>query len=185
MFFCPKCDNTFDISQSTSQRGGGKNLGSLIEKIVEGQTVGADDLKDITIKKLVDSSDYKKLSLSDKEKVYNFVSDKVGDKSKVLAKDKFKISTEAYFSCTNCGYSKKMEEGTKIFSRTDDVTSVDVDTDYKGMADSDILPRTRNYNCANSKCPSHKDPMKREAVFFRKSGSYKLVYICRTCKTVF
>ena len=47
------------------------------------------------------------------------------------------------------------------------------------------MPRTRRYVCINPECESHKDPTKREAVFFTMNNTYKKRYVCVTCKASF
>ena len=89
------------------------------------------------------------------------------------------------FICSNCGYSKVIDPRTLLFSRTSkNVAESYVANDVVNMAFSDIIFRTRKYICSNDKCESHKDPEKREAIFFRMNNSYKVKYICDTCKTV-
>ena len=92
----------------------------------------------------------------------------------------------ALFECTNCGFSKKIEPGTKIFSRiSSDVSKDYTSNTYNELLNSDILPRTRKYNCPNKECRTYTDPTIKEAIFQRRNNSYKLVYVCTVCKTVF
>ena len=90
------------------------------------------------------------------------------------------------FICTNCGYSKPIEPGTNLYTRlSDDQVQLYSSNDYSNIVHNDTLPRTRNYTCPNKNCSTHKSPGTREAVFFRKSNTYKVVYICTVCETSF
>ena len=51
------------------------------------------------------------------------------------------------------------------------------------MRNSDILYHTREYTCPNKECISHKDPVQREAKFFRQNKTYRSIYICCACGT--
>jgi hypothetical protein len=56
---------------------------------------------------------------------------------------------------------------------------------YKDMVYDMTLPHTRNYVCPNKLCKSHSDHQFREAVWFKPNrGSYSVVYICKACQSV-
>ena len=189
MFYCPNCNNTYDIARTSTQIGGdfglsttdsemlegGANLQNLFDKILKDQVISLDDVKGIDMKNMVKSMEYKKLTKHEKEKIYNKIQDILPkDKKKIIENKPHEVGDEnlAFFVCSNCGYSIKIKEGTKIFSRTSDNLSQSYATgDYSDMLNSNILPRTRKYVCQNDKCESHKNPVKREAVFFRKNNS--------------
>jgi hypothetical protein len=213
MFYCPNCNNSFDISKSASGTHGGAyadtsaetesaeqsikdlssqeqeggDLTSLINNIMNNKSLTVEQIGNLSMKKITESSEYKTLSSKQKEKVYNTVSDLTPDLEKKVNKKTDTDSTNlAFFVCTNCGFSKKIDERTKIFSRISNEVSKNYTTnEYKGMIYSDILPRTRKYICPNELCETHKDPTKKEAIFQRRNNSYKLVYVCAVCKTVF
>jgi len=201
MFYCPHCNNTYDIARTSKQTGGnfefssssegleGGSYAGLIDKILKGTHITENDVKTVDIKKLAKSAEYKKLKQDEKEMVYNKIQDSLPEKLKKLIQNKPVETSDdnlAYFVCSNCSYSVKIEEGTRIFSRTsDDVSQTYGTGDYSDMLHSNIVPRTRKYVCPNKKCVSHKDPIKREAIFFRKNNSYEIVYICSACKTSF
>ena len=110
----------------------------------------------------------------DQKKVFKDIVDKTDDQEK------------AFFICNNCGFIKRIEPRTLIFSRTSESISQSYDiNEYNDMLNSKILPRTRKYVCPNSKCISHNDSYQREAVFFRLNNSYKIKYICNACGTDF
>lgn len=210
MYFCPNCNNVFDITKSSSQAGGNissdeseilttssdsfKMIGSgsdsdyenIIKKLVNREEIVENDLIKISLDELIKSTSYKKLNSKQREFVYNHIQDLLPlEKKKIIKEDIGKQSSEkAYFICKNCGYMRPIEESTLIFSRvSSDIAQSYTTSDFKDMAYSDILPRTRKYLCANDKCISHKDPIKREAVYFRLNNSFKVKYICLACGT--
>lgn len=222
MFFCPNCNNAFDITNKKNQKidkkknekedgridkkknkndseehknteialTGGYQYETIIKKILDKQELIFDDIKELKIEELVKHPAYKKLKMKQKEYVYNKIQDILPkNEKKILIDQPIKtLSTEemAYFICNNCGYIKQIEPKTQIFSRTSTMISQSYDiNEYKDMLYSDILPRTRKYICPNEKCESHKDPTKKEAIFFRLNNSYKIKYICTACKTDF
>jgi DNA-directed RNA polymerase subunit M/transcription elongation factor TFIIS len=199
MFFCPNCNNSFDITKLETLNGGADNniqnsveggAKNNYEDIIDAVIKGNDDINNlfdnISIDDFVNSNEYKKLKSNQKELVYNKIQDS-------LPKDKKKISEimeskqnqiNAYFICNNCGYLRKIENGTLVFSRVStDIAQSYATSDMKEMIHSDILPRTRKYSCTNTKCISHTDPSKREAVFFRMNNTFKIKYICLACET--
>lgn len=90
------------------------------------------------------------------------------------------------FSCNNCGNVKKIKPETLILSKTyGDVSQKYVADGDKYMADSKILPHTKNYTCPNKNCVTHKDPNKKDAKMYKVNKTYRLKYICMLCKTVF
>lgn len=91
----------------------------------------------------------------------------------------------AFFICKNCGTSEAIPEKQVIIQRSNEESTYNKTIDYSDMIDAPEVARTRNYICPNSKCESHKNDEKREAVFFRLNNSYKLRYVCVTCKTNF
>jgi hypothetical protein len=201
MFFCPNCNNIFDITKTptqideedktpiSEQEGGQDLIDETINKIINNENVSQSQLEKISINKLLENPTYKKLKSDKKEKVYNVIQDSLNKEKKNIVKnklDKIDKSNLAFFICNNCGYSSNIKEGTKIFSKTnDEISQTYTPDDYSDLIHSDILPRTRKYVCPNVKCKTNEDPSKREAVFFRKNNSYNVVYICTVCKTSF
>jgi RNase P subunit RPR2 len=92
----------------------------------------------------------------------------------------------AQFFCKNCNYTQNIINKTLILSKKSKFLSQSFDTsDYGNMVFSDILPITREYTCPNKECPSHTNPIKKKAKFFRKNNSFVLKYICVSCNTKF
>lgn len=194
MFFCPNCNNTFDITKNISDQRGGSNNSSqvggdkyenIIKDILANNTLSESILSEVNIEDITKNNAYKRLKAKQKEIIYNRIQDLLPvEKKKLLIDKPVKLSDEngAFFICNNCGFTKSMEPKTLIISRASESIAQSYEVgDYKNMMHSDILPITRKYTCPNNECESHTDPYKKEAVFFRLNNSYKIKYLCRAC----
>jgi DNA-directed RNA polymerase subunit M/transcription elongation factor TFIIS len=192
MYFCPNCNNIFDITKNPQEEkaktkvgGASTDYALIIEKILKNQEVLPENVVNLNLNTLIKEVSYKKLKVKEKELVYNKMQELLPENKKLIKEMSDKKNDKAYFICKNCGFLKPINDGTLIFSRvSSDISQTYTSTDkasLKAMANSDILPRTRKYICKNSKCISHKDPTKREACFFRMNNSYKIKYICLAC----
>lgn len=192
MYFCPNCNNIFDVTsnpheeQAKTKVGGRSNdYADVIDMILKEKEVTAENVKNLRLNTLVKEPKYKKLKAKEKELVYNKIQELLPEDKKIIKEKDEHDSNKVYFICKNCGYLKPVEDGTLIFNRvSSEISEAYTSTDrasLEAMASSDILPRTRKYICDNSDCISHKDPSKREAVFFRMNNSYKVKYLCLAC----
>ena len=215
MYFCPNCNNVFDITKGTTQSGGEMVNNSeifsssmeetlidqhliggeshdkyekLISKILKNEKIDSDEIKKISVDDLIKSVSYKKLKNKQREEVYNKIQDLLPNEQKKLMKNEGanQPTEKAYFICNNCGNRQRIKEGTLIFSRvSNDIAQSYSSSDVKDMKHSDILPFTRKYKCPNTKCYSHINPEKKEAIFFRMNNTFKIKHICQLCDTVF
>jgi len=226
MFFCPNCNNVFNITRGTTQLGGelerqkdmfpditttesttdsttesttgnmtptsqegGDDINDIINKILDNEEITTDTIGNIPFDDIIKSITYKKLKGKDKEIVFNKIQDilPVEQKQVIQENQEKKQQFEySYFRCTNCGFLKKIEPRTLIFSKvSSDIAQNYVTSDVSIMKHSDILPRTRKYICPKKDCESHTNPEKREAVFFRMNNTFRVKYICTTCDTNF
>ena len=211
MYFCPDCNNVFDITKGidstpvTAQTGGNNNFTNendlimqhggkdntyeeIIKNIINGENIDGKKINNLSMDDLTNSIVYKKLKHKQKESVYNKLQDLLPNEQKKLYKEEgiSKISEKAYFICNNCGNRKPIEKGTLIFSKvSSDIAQSYSSSDVKDMKYSDILPITRKYICPNKNCDSHTNPQKREAVFFRMNNTFKVKHICLTCDATF
>lgn len=172
MYFCPKCNFILDICNKISNNMI-KEI-NTVEEFIE----------------LIDNNDeidynYKtKFKLNDLEKNKIFL--KLNDKNKKYILNNFnKINNtnNIYFFCNNCNYIEPMENGTILFtSSNNNYNNIHLPHDENIILDS-TLPRTKDFICPNTKCTSNsKKNTNKEAIFFRPDQkSYKLVYICTTC----
>lgn len=190
MFYCPNCNNAFDITRSIENKQIGGNASdelNLIEKILAKKAT-VNDVNKIDIINFTKSAPYKSLVNADKEYVFNKIQELLPNDKKKLMEYKNNVDEQAnnaYFICTNCGHARKIENGTLIFSRkSDNITQSYNIGDYSDLKHSNILPRTRNYICTNDQCESHKNTTKKEAIFFRVGG-YNIKHLCICCETIF
>ena len=187
MFFCPTCKNTFDISKSitinTAAIGGANkiNYNELIDNIID-EKYDENIIKDsdFNLNEITKNENYKKLKKNQKEFIINAIQNILPNSESNLDQDI--VDGIAYFRCNNCSYVEPIPPKTKIYAKT--VSNTIIDTNYKNMIYSNIIPYTRKYTCPNSKCESHTDDTKREAKFFRLNGTYKLKFICMACDTI-
>ncbi len=180
MYFCPKCNYSFDISKAGSKtedkttpeedtRKKLDNVESALKRLKAGKNLN-EYKADFKLEDLESDKIYMKLDEDDKEKL------------KVLFNTTASIGG-IMFKCNNCNYKKKINETIRLYQlNVDSVYSV-----YRSMDDNKLLffnpiyPRTRDYTCKNVNCVSHKDETNKEAVFFREKDSYLTNYVCGVC----
>ena len=171
MYFCPTCNYSFDISKSTNIIDNRKILDNPIEVFKR-------------LKANKDLSNYKILFQKEElteHKIYNKLSDTNKEDLEILFQDNMIGYIE--FKCSNCNYRKSITETIKLYqmnvkSQYNIFRSID---DNKILAMNPIYSRTKDYNCKNIECITHKDPSIKEAVFFREKDTYELNYICTIC----
>ena len=193
MYFCPNCNNIFDITRNPQEEkektkvgGGSKDYTVIIDKILKDEEITPANVINLNLNTLIKEVSYKKLKIKEKELVYNKIQELLPTEKKLINDLSDSKNDKAYFICKNCGFLKPIDEGTLIFSRVSSnisqtYTATD-DASLDAMTNSKILPRTRKYICDNSDCISHTDPTKKEACFFRMNNSYQVKYICLACK---
>jgi hypothetical protein len=92
-----------------------------------------------------------------------------------------KNNFDVYLICNNCNSSYNIAPKTVILkTNLDEVQYKEVNLDYKSQ--DPTLPRTKDYICHNQDCPTHKDLVNKEAVFFREGKGYLTKYVCCVCK---
>lgn len=209
--FCKICDNFMDITNSVSttneiQQDGGNDINNLQDVLTESsdydvsisESVGESNISEDNISTILNGSDtditlsknfninelnknqsFKKLSNEQKTLVINRILEK-NPKHKTNKQTHGSIK-ESYFYCKSCGYYEKIPNKKFIFSRGNENKNESYNYNFLNYKNDDTLPRTKNYNCINSNCPSHKNPNSKLAVFYRHSGSYNIRYICTIC----
>lgn len=93
-------------------------------------------------------------------------------------------SLKGVYICRICGHKSRITPGTIIFMRPSEQIIKTYNSINTNKIYDPTYPVTRNYICPNSDCESHKNPAKREAIFYRISTTYDVQYICKTCTTV-
>lgn len=198
MFYCPNCNNIYDIAKSIQNispqnplAGGAVSdtpdaissttntvdeIQLIIDYISKNNAIKLEDLKGYAVSDILQSDQYKKMQ----PKLKNNVAAKLNQ----LDKPKDNTTQNAYFICKNCGNHEVMKPNTLITRKNygDTAVSDEVDEDHhKDMAAVKCIPVTRNYVCNNAKCESHKNYTKRRAKFYRIQGSFIVRYVCLTC----
>jgi hypothetical protein len=135
-----------------------------------------------------------KLTDNKKTLIINRVNDKISKlKTKLKPPSKSKLNSqqldqnttkdiykkESYFYCKSCGYSTTIPSETLIFSRGNTNKYYTKNQDYYN--DVSVYPRTKNYNCINKNCKTHKEPSIKNAVIHRVPGEYVINYKCNIC----
>jgi hypothetical protein len=190
MSFCKICSNLYNIGKALDsavlQKGGKLSEDAIIQNILDGQIINPSILQELKLDKLVKNTIYAKLSQVDKEYVYNLIAHTHEQPLEEKGKDTKEISDNntVYYYCQKCGFSEKLQPQTLIFSNITDNTLRNVINDnYTNLKYDNTLPRTRNYNCHNKKCETHKNKKIKEAVFYRQYNSYITSYVCTVCNT--
>jgi len=174
MYFCPKCNYSFDIGKSTGVDVNDKKqvLKKVNEaiKIYEEENILDNYKAEFKKDELEKNSKYKKLSQENKEKF------------DVL----FQLPpiTGAQFKCNNCSFTKEITETILLYELdlSDKYERIRTIEDNQLICNNPMLPRTRDYICKNNLCPTIlDDKVINESVFFREKDSYKNIYICTIC----
>jgi hypothetical protein len=178
---------TTDSSTSSNylQKGGVKNeLTELFNNIITKKEVTYNDIKKYDLKEIVKKPEYKNFSSKNKEYIYNKFKELM-PKNKNTKSKKYEDDNPAFFICSNCNFTKKINDGRIIYSKTYGITKKTSTINMTDMIYDDTLPRTRKYICPNTNCESHTNANIKEAVFYRDTDSYKINFICIACKSSF
>jgi hypothetical protein len=200
--FCPNCNNVLDISKTTLKNSKMSapiiaetpstvsdvdetesdkkiekdNISDIIHNILNEIMVDEKIIQIYNMDEFLKHSEYLKLDKKQKSIIQNKLSMYFG---------KIDDSINAYYVCSNCTYSKAIDSGSIIMSKTGVGNSIESYINYdklKNKIYNKVLPITKNFICINDKCESHKDPKKREAVFYRIGKSLQAWYTCKSCQ---
>ena len=96
--------------------------------------------------------------------------------------DENNLNNESYFYCKNCGYYEKIIPKTLIFSKNNNTNTNNkkYNLNYLNYKYDNTLPFTKNYNCNNSNCSTHKNIELKNATLYKKSN-YVVTTICNVC----
>jgi hypothetical protein len=206
--YCKICNNIMDITNNVSY-GNTENIsGGAINDIISSDDIdlessetsssGITSLTDNNIYDILNGSDFsikiKNFNIDDLNKLSSF--NKLNNNQKTLIINRIlenipknlKINKvdnhkDSYFYCKSCGYNEIIPDKMFIFSRGDEKKDNLNYFRIKEYTKDPILPYTKNYNCINIECETHKDFNKKLAVFFRENLSYNTKYICTICDT--
>ncbi|ARF08923.1 DNA-dependent RNA polymerase subunit Rpb9 [Catovirus CTV1] len=202
MFYCPNCNNIYDITKNLpnipNMTGGQVSdtpetvssittdtdvINVLVNKILSNETVNKNDLKGVTIDSVTKSPSYKKLQAKSKELVHNKLNDLLNNENNEPKSSP--ASSNAFFICKNCGNHEPIKPNTliarKLYGENNEIEFEDTNK-FKEMAHVKCIPLTRHYICPNKNCQSHTDFSLRAARFYRVTGSFRVRYVCTACE---
>ena len=174
MYFCPKCSYTFDITKKDSNitvESNLKEISSVNEllKLIKTES----NLKEykVTFDKKELNSNKRYLKLPDKEK------------NKIKELFTSTNSVGIIFKCLNCNNTSNISETIRLFEYNlgSEKKKISSNDENKLLCRNPIYPRTKDYKCKNINCITHKDDKLKEAIYFKKSNTYNVTYICCTC----
>ena len=168
----------YDVSVSESI-GGASISDNNVSDILNGSDIDF-NMKNFNINDLNKNPAFTKLSNNQKTLVVNRILEKI-PKNKSSKPTDSVVNKESYFYCKSCGYNEKIPNKQFIFSRGDEKKDDLYNYRYMNYIHDNTLPRTKNYNCVNKDCTTHKNPSLKMAVFYRQKGTYNVRYICTIC----
>lgn len=174
MYFCPNCSYLFDIAKSSN-------------------IVKQDDTR-LIIDKISDAlslfeegknfSNYK-ATFTKEEINKNKKFQKIKDDEKIKFNQLFEelTSSGAEFRCNNCNFSKQITETTLLYQLNMDEKVVKTTSleENELICKDPTLPHTHDYTCKNTSCVTHKEPKRKDAIFYKDNMSYRVNYICTLC----
>jgi len=171
MFLCPKCDYVYDI-QKNKKIGEEKIKVNKINNIFKLLDKNLDAYK-LTFppSKLKKSKKFQKLEKNIQTKILN------------MYNNKKKVLIGAEFICSNCNNIEPITTSVKLYEiRKDKEIQKKLNKyDLEFYISDPLNPRTKDYNCKNANCITHKNESLKEAIFFKNNDSYKLTYVCTVC----
>jgi uncharacterized Zn finger protein (UPF0148 family) len=209
--FCPNCDNILDITKNPQKKNNNEyiqqieqtpttisdvnsdinedldinteNINSteniikdLLIKIKDGKTVNETEILDYKLEQFVKN----KFFIEQDKKTKSIIQSKL-----ISLIEKIEDYINWYYTCNVCYYYKSIESGALIMTETNTESSntyMNYDK-LKNRKHNKMLGYTRNYICNNTKCVSHKDATKREAVMYRIGNNMQIWYTCRECES--
>jgi len=171
--FCEKCSNLYDISKSNIIKLNDTRI--KIDKISEALSLFEEKGKLVNY-----SAGFTKEEIN-KNKKYQ----KMNDSDKIIFNQIFEelINSNAEFKCYNCNFSKQIVKTTLLYelSMEDVVVNISCLEENELITKDQTLPHTHDYLCKNINCITHKEPNRKDAVFYKENNSYKPNYICTIC----
>lgn len=169
-----------DYDVSITESIGGANINDEnISSILDGSDTDITLSKNFNINELNKNPSFNKLSNEQKTLVINRILEK--NPKQILNKKTSTSTKESYFYCKSCGYNEKIPNKKFVFSRGNENKSEMYNYNFLNLINDNTIPRTKNYNCINPNCSTHKNPETKLAVFYRHLGTYNIRYICTIC----
>ncbi len=175
----------YDVSISESIGGASNISENDISSILDGSDTDITISKNFNINDLNKNSVFNKLSNEHKTLVINRILEKNptphSNSKQKQPKSNMYSTKKSHFYCKSCGYNEKIPNRKFIFSRGDENKNEMFNYNFMNFINDNTLPRTKNYNCINQNCSTHKNPETKMAVFYRHKNSYNIRYICKIC----
>lgn len=202
---CPICDNNMEITNKVFSKN---NFDVTSDSVVSDNDSDISNFQEEDIQEILDNNIhnvkltsknfdmddiyknqyFNKLTDNQKTLVINRIDDKI-NKLKTKAKSSKAASLvitnetvykkNSYFYCKTCGHSSEIPPETLVFSRGC-MSSHEQNSDID-ISSIPIYPITKNYNCINESCKTHKEPHIKEAIIRRVPGEYIIKYKCNIC----
>jgi hypothetical protein len=175
-------DNQSDDLSDDSEYDETKELyyQEILKKLQNGEQPTEDELRSIDMKEIIKTEYYKKMN--GKGQIKTTLINMIDDLSNS------DTNTKVYHICNNCLFSKQLDPGFHVLTKNQEgvVSSHDYENEevYRNMVYQRTKPRTRAFICPNKSCPSIAGSKPSEACFFRKQGTYELIYVCTLCHTI-
>lgn len=169
----------YDIDTSDTSNAVNSISDSNINDLLNGEDLNL-KIKNFDINELNKLSSFNKLNNNQKTLIINRIFEKLPKNIKI---NKSKDQNDSYFWCKSCGYNEIIPDGMFLFSRGNEKLD---NLNYHRINEYtkyNVLPTTKNYNCINPECKTHKNFNIKSAVFFRENLSYNTKYICEICNT--
>jgi len=174
MYFCPKCNYTFDVTKTMLDSD---NKVEIVSSL-------ADILKKIKNKdKLTNIKLNISLNILEKDDEYKKLKTPIQNKIKSLI-NKENTNT-MIFKCINCNFESNIDTTIRLYylNLKKDIDVKSSIEDNKIYVHNPILPRTKDYTCKNINCLTHKNKKNKEAVYIKNENTFNLKYICTVCFT--
>ncbi len=174
MYFCPKCNYTFDVTKTMLDSNNKVEIITSLSDIIK-KIKGNEKLTNVKLN----------LKLSDIEKDEEYTKLKESIKTKIKSLIDKENTNKMIFKCLNCSHESSIDKTIRLYylnlkKDIDVKSSID---DNKIYVQNPILPRTRDYTCKNINCLTHKNKKIKEAVYIKNENTFDLKYICAVCFT--
>ena len=171
MYFCPKCNYTFDVSKNleiSDDRKSIKNVIDVFKLIKKKDNLSNYVAENFTIDDVKQSKYYDKISSNTKNSINQLFNSN---------------TSNIRFHCNNCNYKDSITTSLQLYKIDLNLDIIDNKSieDNKLIIKNPILPRTKDYMCKNVNCITHKDTTNKEAVFYKLNNSYNVIYVCTVC----
>lgn len=172
MYFCPKCNYSFDVTKNLKNTDNRKKISDVKELFT---MLENDD---------IDLSNYvaNNFTLSNvkKDKRYNKLNDEIKQNINQIFES---VASDINFNCNNCGYVDTIRKSIILYQINFEENNNDLKTlqDNMLLCKNPILPRTKDYECKNINCITHKNKENKEAIFYKDPHQYSVKYICCVC----